>query len=239
MTGDLLAGDLLAGDLLATVLARELVAAARSGLRVLAMTSPVSLVAGLAARRLGAPDLAIATGFTTLDGDEGVHGPASDTFVALARGRVGVAVNPAQLDGGAATNLSRIGGTDDRPRVALPGHRGLPDNNDAPSWVWYLLGAHSPRQLVAAVDVASGPPPSPGRYRRLLTPLGVFAVEAGQGWRALSLSEGVSAADVAEQTGFPIAIGAATAPTRPPDEAERAALKAVDPQGLRNREGAA
>lgn len=226
------------GDLLATVLARELVAAAGSGLRVLALTSPVSLVAGLAARRLGAADLAIATGFTTLDGDEGVRGPASDTFVALARGRVGVAVNPAQLDGRGATNLSRIGGTDQRPRVALPGSRGLPDNNDAPAWVWYLLGAHSPRQLVAEVDVASGPPPSPGRYRRLLTPLGVFALDPGQGWRALSLTEGSGAAEVREQTGFDVAIAADTPSTPPPDPSERRALDAVDPEGRRNAEGA-
>lgn len=211
-------------DLLTTVLARELVAAAAVGLRVLAVTSPLSRVAGLAAQRLGAPELALATGFGTLDGDGGARGPASDAFVALARGLVGVAVTPAQLDGRGATNLSRIGGTDERPRVALVGHRGLPENNDAPAWVWYVFEDHSPRQLVAEVDVASGPPPSPGRYRRLLTPLGVFALE--DGWRAVSLTGGVTPDEVAEQTGFPVAIDGGVPRTPPPDEAERAAVSA-------------
>ncbi len=239
------------GDLLAIVLARELVTAARAGLRVLALTSPVSLVAGLAARRLGAPELAIATGFGILDavdpvpaltlgegalGTAGaVRGPAADTFAALARGRVGVAVTPAQLDARGATNLSRVGGSDDHPGVALPGSRGLPDNNDAPSRLWYLFATHSPRQLVAEVDFVSGPPPAPGRYRRVITPLGVFALASGS-WQAVTLTEGVRAADVAERTGFPVAVADAVPVTPAPDEAERAALDAVDPHGLRHLE---
>lgn len=205
-----------------TVLARELLAAASVGLRVLAVTSPLSRIAGLAAQRLGAPELALATGFGTLDGDEGARGPASDTFVALAHGMVGVAVTPAQLDGRGATNLSRVGGTDERPPVALVGHRGLPENNDAPAWLWYVFDAHSPRQLVAEVDVVSGPPPSPGRYRRLLTPLGVFALDGG--WRAVSLTEGVTPGEVADQTGFPIAIGPDVPRTPPPDPDELSAV---------------
>jgi hypothetical protein len=110
------------GDRLTTMLAREF---ARSGIRVLAITTGSSIVAGLAANELGA-DLAFAPGFGTLDapveptmilGDYGLHtgdspvGPLSDTFVAVARGLVGVVTTPAQLDGRGAANLSRIGGT--------------------------------------------------------------------------------------------------------------------------------
>lgn len=230
----------------AAVLVRELVAARKRGMRVLAVTSPLSLVAGLAARRLGAPDLAIAGGFTVLDAvdpvptltrgeaayglDDACRGPASDTFVAVARGFVGVCTTPAQLDARGAANLSRIGGSDDAPAVALPGSRGLPDNNDMPGPVWYVLPRHTPRQLVATVDFASGPPPSPGRHRRLLTPLGVFALDPG-GWRAVSLHAGVTAAQVREATGFAIACDDAPVTPSPSDD-ERAALAAVDPHGL-------
>ena len=56
------------GDLFTTVLAREFAAAATDdGVRVIAVTTTASLVAALAARRLGAADLAIAPGFGTLD----------------------------------------------------------------------------------------------------------------------------------------------------------------------------
>ena len=110
------------GDLLTAALAREI---ADSGIRVFAVTSPATVAAALAARELGAPRLAIAGGFTALDatpvpavtrGEAGLfsEGPAArdwvtDTFSLLARGRVGVATAPAQLDAQGRTNLSGIG----------------------------------------------------------------------------------------------------------------------------------
>ena len=94
-----------AADLLCAALAQEI---AESGIRVYAVTSPATAAAGLAARELGAPGLALASGFTALDGspvpqltlgERGLFtaGPALrddpfDTFALLARGRVGVAV---------------------------------------------------------------------------------------------------------------------------------------------------
>jgi len=234
-------------DRITSVLTREFVAAAGDGVRVIAVTTMSSLVAALAARQLGAPRLSIATGFTTLDaapvpglttGEVGLgtaaspQGPISDTFVAVAQGRVGVVVSPAQLDERGATNLSRVGGTDGQPKVALPGSRGLPDNNDSPSRVWYLFPDHSPRQLVARVDFSSGPPPSPGRVRRLITPYGLFELEPGRGWHAVALFPGISADQVAEATGFTVGMGA-TAIVPEPDDAEQAALAEVDPQRLR------
>lgn len=237
-------------DLKLAVLVRELVAAhLDDGLRILAITSPESLVAGLAARRLGAPGLALAVGFGVLDaidpypsltlgeaalGVEGAHvGPSSDTFVAVARGMVGVCTTPAQLDVRGAVNLSGIGGEPGRPAVALPGSRGLPDNNDMAGPVWYVLPAHSPRQLVATVDFVSGIPPSPDRRRRLLTPLGLFSL-GSSGWTTISLHDGISPPAVVEATGFAIH-GLATAPPTPvPTDEERAALAAVDPHGLRH-----
>lgn len=236
-------------DLLTVVLAREVVAARARGMRVLAVTSPVSLVAGLAATRLGAPDLAISAGFGVLDAvdpfpavslGEGSYGTGaahrsapSDTFVTVARGLAGVCTTPAQLDAHGAANLSRVGGTDDRPGTALPGSRGIPDNNDMPGPVWYLFTGHSPRQLVAEVDFVSGPPPSPGRHRRLLTTLGLFALTPNAGWSAVSLHPGVSAEQVTEATGFAVAGTAAAPVTAAASDEERAVLKAVDPGRLR------
>jgi glutaconate CoA-transferase, subunit B len=235
-------------DLLTVVVARELVDARARGLKVLAVTSPIAFVAGLAARHLGAPDLALATGFCVLDAvgpfpaltlgegnlgvDQATRGPSSDTFVALARGMVGVCVSPAQLDGRGATNLSRVGGTDQAPKVALPGSRGLPENNDAPGPLWYLFLGHDPRTLVAVVDTVSGPPPSPDRYRRLITPLGVFSLSP-DGWAAVSLSPDVSVDAVHEATGFAIDVPDGTPTTMTPTDEELAALDAVDPLGLR------
>jgi acyl CoA:acetate/3-ketoacid CoA transferase beta subunit len=237
------------GDLVTLVLAREIVDAARRGMRVLAVTSVTSLVAGLVARRIGAERLAIATGFGTLDAEPVVsltggepalgaaaspRGPSLDTFVALAQGRVGVAVTPAQLDGRGATNLSQVGGTDAEPGVALPGDRGLPENNDAPGSIWYVFPQHAPRQLVAEVDSVSGPPPSPGRYRRLITPLGTFALD--DGWSAVELAEDVTESQVAEGTGFPIAVDPSVARVAAATLEEVRALDAVDPLGCRGVE---
>lgn len=235
-----------AGDRMTTMLAREF---RRSGIRVLAITSGSSIVAGLAANELGA-DLAFAPGFGTLDapveptmilGDFGLRtaaspvGPLSDTFVAVARGLVGVVTTPAQLDARGAANLSRIGGTDEHPKVALPGSRGLPENHDSNCTVWYLFGDHSPRTLVPEVDFVSGPAPTGERRRRMITPLGVFEVSA-DGWTAVGLWDGVTADQVTDATGFEIS-GLADAPIlEEPTDEELAALEAVDPRRYRDVE---
>lgn len=235
-------------DLTTIVLARELVDAAQGGVRVLAVTSPLSLIAGLCARRLGAAKLGMATGFGTLDarpvaslgdpdasagGIGGSRGPASDTFVALARGLVAVAVTPAQLDGTGAVNLSGIGHVDDRPAVALPGSRGLAENNDSPSRVLYVMTAHSPRALVEHVDFVSGPAPESGRYRRLITPMGVFTLDADAGWRAVTVTAGVEPSAVEQATGFAVRLDGA-GPTPAVTDHERAALDVSDPNRIRS-----
>lgn len=239
----------MSADLVTISLAREIVESTGRGMRVLAVTSVTSLVAGLVARNIGAQDLAIATGFGTLDADpvpsltggesalgalSSPRGPSSDTFVALARGRVGVAVTPAQLDGRGATNLSQVGGTDDQPGVALPGDRGLPENNDAPGSLWYVFPQHSARQLVATVDSVSGGPPQEGRRRRLITPLGLFGLE--DGWRAIALADGVTPEQVAESTGFAIDVDASVDRLPGITSVERAALDEVDPNDCRSLE---
>ncbi len=239
------------GDRITTLIAREFVAARSEGVRVVAITSTATMVAALAARRLGAPDLALAPGFGTLDADSGLSlslgerslragtspvGPISDTFVAVARGMVGVVVLPAQLDARGATNLSFVGGTHDAPKVALPGSRGLPDNNDSPSRVWYLVADHSPRTLVDRVDFVSGPPPTRGQKRRLITKLGLFDLSVDQGWRAAGLFTGVSAGDVDAAGGFSIAVPPDTPAVAEPTDEELDVLRTVDPDDLHSIE---
>ena len=240
------------GDLFTTVLAREFAAAAADdGVRVIAVTTTASLVAALAARRLGTADLAIAPGFGTLDGaprpalslgeramraGASPRGPVSDTFVAVARGLIGVVVTPGQLDSRGATNLSHVAGTHAAPRVALPGSRGLPDHNDSPSRVWYLVPDHAARTLVDRVDFVSGSPPSPQRTRRLITRLGVFTLDSHHGWKADCLFPEVRADDVAASGGFPIRVAPGVPTVAHPTPAELDALASVDPDDLRSIE---
>lgn len=236
-------------DLLTGTLAEEIVLASQKGLRVFAVTTPASLAAALAARKLGAGGLAIAGGFTALDADpllplEGgeqalfsrgsvQRDGATDIFTLLWRGRAGVAVVPAQLDAAGRTNLSGIG-PPGRPKVALIGPRGLPDNNASPSWVWYLLAAHSPRALVERVDVVCGAIPPAGVPRALLTPAGCFDLGEG-GWRARWLAPGGDElAAVVPALGVEIPDG--TPVRAAPSPETLAALDEVDPQGYRRAE---
>jgi hypothetical protein len=232
-----------AADLITAALAREI---AESGVSVFAVTSPATVAAAIAARELGAPDLAIAGGFTALDaspipsvglGEAGLlhDGPAVrdwplDTFTLLARGRVGVATAPAQLDAQGRTNLSGIG-EPGRPKVALPGAQGLPDNNHSPSRVWYVFAAHSPRQLVERVDIVCGAVPPPTAVRRLLTPAGCFELHDG-GWRARWLTPDGPAL-VTEAPGLQIAYNGDEPVVDGPDAEALAAVRAADPDGVR------
>ena len=231
------------GDVLTAALAREI---AESGIKVYAVTSPASVAAALAARELGAEDLALATGFTALDaepipsvtlGESGLFTSGAalvddpfDTFALLARGRVGVAVAPPQLDAAGRTNLSGAG-QPGRPKVALPGARGLPDNNASPSRVWYLMPAHSPRQLVERVDVVCGAVPPAGAIRRLLTPAGCFELRPS-GWDALWLTPAGEDL-IAGAPGLGIRLSGSEPVVTAPDQEALAALERVDPHAVR------
>jgi hypothetical protein len=230
-------------DLLTAELAREIV---DSGVSVFAVTSPATVVAALAARARAAPRLAIAGGFTGLDAEPvpavslgeaalftagtPVRDWPYDTFCLLARGRVGVATSPAQLDARGATNLSGIG-PPGRPKVALPGAQGLPDNNGSPSRVWYLYPAHSPRQLVERVDVVCGPPPPEGVVRRLLTPAGGFEL-GPRGWFARWLTA-AGAELVAQTPGLGIRLRGDEPIRTEPDPSMLDAVRAADPHEVR------
>jgi len=216
-------------DLLTAALAEEIAAA--PGLRVFVPTTPATEVAAKAARMLGNPGLALARGFTDLDA--GQRGSVLDVFTLLHRGRLGVAVSPIQLDSAGRTNLSGIGPVG-KPKAALIGPRGLPENNDTPSPLWYLLAAHSPRTLVGRVDMICGPAPSGAGLRALLTPAGRFELREGS-WHASWLTPGGEEL-VAGCPDFPIAIASATPVVGEPRPETVAVLDEVDPLAARRRE---
>lgn len=217
-------------DLLTGTLAEELVA--RPQLRVFVPTTPATAVAARAARQLGAQRLALSDGLTAMGG--GPPDWATDVFTLLRRGLLGVAVAPIQLDAAGRTNLSGIG-EPGRPKVALIGPRGLPDNNDTPCPLWYLLAAHSGRTLVERVDVVCGPAPTAVTGpRTLLTSAGCFDLADGR-WRARWLTPG-GADQVAEVPAFPIDIPAGIEVRVTAAEATLAALAVVDPDGARRAE---
>jgi glutaconate CoA-transferase subunit B len=154
----------------------------------------------------------------------------TDTFGLLARGAVGVVTSPAQLDARGRTNLSAIGPLG-HPKVALPGARGLPDNNCSPSRVWFMFGAHSATQLVERVDVVCGAAPSAGTIRRLLTPAGSFEL-GPEGWRARWLTPGGSEA-VAAAPRLGVVLSGDEFIREAPDAEALAAVRACDPHELR------
>jgi len=216
-------------DLLTGTLAEEI--AAQPQLRVYVPTTPATGVAVRAAKQLGAERLAIVDGFTKLDGDQ--RDWVTDVFTLLRKGWLGVAITPIQLDVAGRTNLSGFGAPG-ALKSALIGPRGLPDNNDTPCPMWYLLAAHSDRTLVERVDIVCGPAPSGLGQRTLLTPAGCFDLVGGS-WRARWLAPG-GADLVASVPAFAIEIADGT-PTRESCAPETlAALEAVDAGGSRRRE---
>lgn len=204
---------------------------------VAAVVGPTSAVAAEVARRVHAPALAVVGAMTALDTRAG---PAltrlewgalpaerhdiRDLFALVAQGRVAIFATPAQVDASGRANLGGIGGWE-RPKVALPGSRGLPDNAASlPGFAYWLP---STRALVPEVDYVSAPPPSPGRPRTVLTREGVFEID-DRGWRCLSRH-----GQLWLSPPFPVAGLEAAAATEPPTPAEATALAAVDPENVR------
>jgi hypothetical protein len=100
--------------------------------------------------------------------------------------------------------------------------------------VWYLFGAHGPRQLVERVDVVCGTAPPPGAVRRMLSPAGCFELGA-EGWRALWLTaEGAGL--VSEAPGLGVVLSGDEPVIDAPDAAALAAVERADPHGVRRIE---
>jgi glutaconate CoA-transferase, subunit B len=148
-----------------------------------------------------------------------------DFYDLCTRGRMDLTfLGAAQIDGEGCANNSAIGDWHN-PKVRLPGGGGgavmLPTAKRACTW----RTEHSRRTLVEKLDFRT----SWGGFHGVVTPIAVFVKKddrlALQSWHPESSLE-----EVRERTGFAFdATGAA--PAALPTERERAALKALDPDG--------
>lgn len=153
----------------------------------------------------------------------------------------------AQIDRHGATNNLRItrsaGGF-----VRLPGQGGMADVANLHGNFMLYMTRQSTRSLVEQVETVSASRAWHGRERLryglrpgtvgLLTNLGRFSYDEEAGELVLThVHPGVSVADVARETGFPLNVAPALAETMPPSPAELHTLRhEVDPLGVRRLE---
>ncbi len=243
-------------ELVISCMAREL----HGELLVSSVTAFGSLAAHLA-RSTHAPDLAVLS--TPESGMDAVPLPTltlgqfltenqraipltmNDIFDAIFTDRFRIWINPAQIDEQGNVNISAIGPWD-RPKVALVGSRGIPEDTSHLSQGLYYLTQHSPRAVVARVDFISGAGYNPERAKTLgahgaptclVTNLGVFGWNPDTGRMVVrSLHPGVTPDQVRQATGFPIEIPADVARTAPPSAEEIAIIHAADPLEVRKLE---
>jgi glutaconate CoA-transferase subunit B len=243
-------------ELIITCMAREL----QGEVLVSSVTAFGSLAAHLA-KSTHAPDLAVlstpesgmdAVPLPTLslgqfltDHQRAIPLTMEDIFDEIFTDRFRIWINPAQIDQHGSVNISVIGPWD-RPKVALVGSRGIPEDTSHLSQGLYYLTAHSPRTVVAKVDFISGVGYTPERAQwlgahgaptRLVTDLGVFGFDPERGVMVpRSLHPGVTPQMVKERTGFPIEIPAGTPATPAPSAEEVAIIRAADPLEVRKLE---
>jgi len=207
------------------------------------VASPIPMVAALLAKRLHAPRLVILTIAGGVDPEPErlptstvdpalLHGARAqvtltDIFDLSARGRLNTAfLGGVQIDGRGRINMSAIG--DFRhPTVRLPGGAGsaaiMPTAGRTILW----RTRHDPRTFVAELPFVT----AAGNVDRVVTPLCTFRRVAGL-LTIESIHPTSSPDDVRARTGFPVDLNPDTPITPPPSEAERAALREVDPAGI-------
>lgn len=162
-------------------------------------------------------------------------------------GRRHVMMGASQIDRYGNQNISCIGDWE-RPKRQLLGVRGAPVNTlNNPTSYW--VPKHSRRVFVEKVDMVCGvgydhagyDPVVGARFHRIprvVSDLGVFDFATpDHSMRLASLHPGVSVAQVAEATGFPLGIPSEVPYTREPTAQELKLIREVlDPAGARARE---
>ena len=218
------------------------------------LASPMGLIPTLGARlaRLTfEPDLLVTDGEALLMAPDGqtTEGwlPYRDVLRLVATGRRHMMMGAAQLDRYGNQNISCIGPWD-RPRAQLLGVRGAPGNTvNHP--VSYWIPRHSPRVLTEHVDMVCGvgydraarlTGRSAGFHelRLVVTSKAVldFATPDHR-MRLRSVHPGHLAGEIAELTGFELAVPADVPQTRPPTAHELELIRErLDPGRLRDRE---
>ncbi|UJB45554.1 CoA-transferase subunit beta [Streptomyces sp. A1-5] len=217
------------------------------------LASPMGTVPAIGARlakRTFSPDLLLTDGEALLVGLDGrAEGwlPYRQHLAMVTGGRRHVMMGASQLDRFGNQNISCIGDWQ-RPARQLLGVRGAPVNTlNNPTSYW--VPKHSRRVFVEKVDMVCGvgydsaaaAGPSATRYHRIprvVSDLGVldFATP-DHTMRLVSLHPGVTAEEVQDATGFPLARADEVPCTREPTAEElRLIREVIDPQGLRDRE---
>lgn len=135
-----------------------------------------------------------------------------------------------QIDAHANCNLVCIGDRA-RPRLRGPGSVGLPFLTAVRRVIVYTM-AHDPRTFVERVDFVSG---AGDRAELVVTPLATMEFDGSRRLRLASVHPGVTAEEVADATGFELALPAAVPETPEPSREELETLRALDPEGLLRR----
>jgi glutaconate CoA-transferase, subunit B len=230
-------------DLMAVAMARLL----RDGERVFhGVASPLPMVAILVAKATHAPDLIYINITGSVDPHPAVLSRSStgprllagtaamitlaDIFDMSARGDLDTAfLGGVQIDGQGRINMSAIGDFQ-HPKVKLPGGAGsalvLPTAKRTILW----RTSHTPRSLVERLDFVT----ATGNVDRLVTPLCVFKMEP-EGFALEAVFSGVTPEQVRAATGFAFRCPD-DVPVLEPTAEEMAALRAVDPERVREIE---
>lgn len=218
--------------------------------------TPMATIGARLARLTTEPDLLITDGEYRFLGQTPPLGKLIDfegyipfprVFDVLQAGTRHVVMGANQIDRYGNQNLSAFGDDVQKPTRQMFGLRGAPGNsiNHATS---YWVGKHSTRVFTESVDIvcgigydryAEGDPAF--RFHvlpRVVTNLGVFDFQGpGRTMRAVTLHPGVTAEQVAENTGFEVAGLAEAGVTRDPSAEElRLIREVIDPRGVRYRE---
>ncbi|HKX18176.1 MAG TPA: CoA-transferase, partial [bacterium] len=251
--------DYTIDELIITCMAREL----RGEVLVSSVTAFGALAAHLA-RSTHAPELAVLStpesgmdvaalptltlGQFLTDNQRAIPLTMEDIFDNIFSDRFRIWINPAQIDEQGSVNIAAIGPWE-KPKVALVGSRGIPEDTSHLSQGLYYLTQHTPRSVVAKVDFVSGAGWTPERRKYLgahgaptclVTDLGVFGWDPESGRMVVrSLHHGVTPARVGEQTGFKIEIPRGVPTTEPPNEEEVRIIRAGDPLEVRKLEALA
>lgn len=214
------------------------------------VASPLPMVATLLAKQLQAPHLVYLNITGSIDPAPArlpvstvdpalLRGTRSlvtltDLFDLAARGRLDVAfLSGAQIDQAGRINLSVIGDFA-RPTVRLPGGAGSAALMPSAKRVILWRAKHDRRAFVDRLDFVT----AAGNVDRVVTPLCVFVRREGR-LQVESIHPGTSPEQLRDQTGFAIAVDAATPVTLPPTTDELTHLAAIDPDRVIESEFAA
>jgi glutaconate CoA-transferase, subunit B len=171
-----------------------------------------------------------------------------EMFQLVAQNRLQIWMGAVQIDRTGASNISVVGSWD-KPRIALIGARGVPDDLWGCERLCYHMRVQNTRSFVEKVDFlcAFGYGPDYEKWGRrtskpgiIVSDLGVYNIDPETAsMRIVSLHPGVGFDDAQKKTGFPLQKPAGgTIPVTAEPTAEELAIirEVIDPLGMRRLE---